>query len=228
VLEGNTNYKTFSLQTKTRLGKTTGGSWDYGLADFNYDGKLDLYAIKRQGVDSTEIHILDGASNFQKFLLQTRTPLKTTGPEWTFLVGDYNCDGYADIYAINRYGKTTTEVSVLNGKNKFASFLLQAKPSGLHKTTMDYDFSLGDYNGDGKPDLYIIKRQGVSKSTELHALNGANSYGTFLLHSPTAFDPRPHATGVSLLPTTTPIGNRISLGSISRTVSGDNIPIFTS
>ena len=194
VLDGNSNYKTFSLQTSTPLHKTTGDAWDFGLADFNKDGKLDLYAIKRQGVSSTEIHILDGASHFQKFLLQTKTPLCKTGAEWRFLVGDYNCDGYADIYAINRYGKATTEVSILNGKDKFSTFLLQNQSSGLHKTTMDFGFSLGDYNADGKPDIYIIKRQGASKSTELHALNGASCFANFLLHSPTALPPTATST----------------------------------
>jgi hypothetical protein len=54
---------------------------------------------------------------------------------------------------INRHVATTTEMSILNGKDKFQTFVLQAKPSGLDKATMDFDFSLEDYNADGKPDI---------------------------------------------------------------------------
>ena len=45
----------------------------YLLGDYNKNGILDLYCIKKNNTltNSTEVHILDGNNNYQSFLLQT-------------------------------------------------------------------------------------------------------------------------------------------------------------
>jgi hypothetical protein len=75
--------------TGTALGETgTNHAWDFALADFNGDGVLDLYSISKSGTGthSTEVHVLNGATNFGNWLLHTGTGLSETGTDdnWEF------------------------------------------------------------------------------------------------------------------------------------------------
>ncbi|MEN5118995.1 VCBS repeat-containing protein [Luteimonas sp. TWI662] len=169
--------------------------WVFLLGDFNADGVTDLYAINKQGTSSTEVHVLDGASHFQTFLMQTGTALHHTGSDssWTFALGDYDRDGALDLYAIQKQGggSNRTEVHVLNGATGFQSFLLHTA-TALHPTGSDstWMFDLADYDRDGTLDLYAINRQGAS-STEVHILDGATGFQSFKMQTATAL----HTTG---------------------------------
>ena len=46
ILNGNNNYKSWLLQTKTPINEE-GADWDYCLGDYNNDGNLDLFCIKK-------------------------------------------------------------------------------------------------------------------------------------------------------------------------------------
>ena len=194
LLNGNNNYKSFLLQTGTALHET-GNNFTIKSGDYNGDGYIDLYAIKKSntGTNSTEIHVLNGKNNFQSFLLQTGTVLHKTGSNFDFEIGDYNRDGHLDLYAIKKTntGTNSTEIHVLNGKNKFQSFLLQTGTI-LHETGSNFDFEIGDYNRDGHLDLYAIKKTNTgTNSTEIHVLNGKNKFQSFLLQTGTIL----HETG---------------------------------
>ena len=54
----------FILQTGTALHETD-ATFEFALGDWNHDGTLDLVAIKKSktGTNSTEVHVLSGASN---------------------------------------------------------------------------------------------------------------------------------------------------------------------
>jgi hypothetical protein len=59
--------------------------------------------------------------------------------------------------------------------------------TALHRTDDNFEFLVGDYNHNGKPDVYCIKKNGTgSGKTEVHILNGENNYQNFLLQTPTA------------------------------------------
>jgi surface antigen len=72
------------LQTGTILGQTS-QAWDFRVADFNKDGKSDLYAIDRNdaGSNSTAVHIVNG-DGFNSWLLQSGTLLGQTNTDWSF------------------------------------------------------------------------------------------------------------------------------------------------
>ncbi|APR87770.1 Integrin-like repeats domain fused to lysozyme, LYCV glycosyl hydrolase [Minicystis rosea] len=80
------------------------------------------------GTKSTEVHILDGASNYKNWLLHTGTPLgQTSAANWSFSVADVNADGTPDLMAITQYpttGTKSTEVHVLSGAGNFQSWLV--------------------------------------------------------------------------------------------------------
>lgn len=188
-ISSSSNYQNFFLQTGSALG-TTGNNFDFLIGDYNRDGIRDVYCIKKSqtGSNSTEIHILNGATNYQSFLLNTGTVLHETGDTFDFVLGDYNDDGQEDIYAIKKSatGTNSTEIHVLNGVNNYQGYLLNTG-TVLGETGANFEFALGDYNRDGKDDIYVIKKSATgTNSTEIHVLNGANNYQSFLAQTGTA------------------------------------------
>ena len=79
ILSGASNFQQFILQTGTALHETD-NSFAFAVTDWDGDGRPDLVAIKKSatGTQSTEVHILSGASNYQQFILQTGTALHET------------------------------------------------------------------------------------------------------------------------------------------------------
>ncbi len=200
VLDGSTNYQSFLTQTGTPLGrKGTDNRWKYAVGDHNNDGWLDVYAINRQdiGSNSTAVHILNGATNFQTFLTRTGTVLGQTGTNfgWEFTVGDYNNDNHPDLYAIakNDPGSNSAAIYILDGNYNFQRFLRIAG-SALPQLGFanDFSFQTGDYNEDGKIDLYAIAKEDLgSNSTAVHILDRNSNYYSFLLQTGTVL----HRTG---------------------------------
>jgi len=191
ILNGANNFKSYLLNTATALHKTGyNDSWDFELGDYNNDGKLDIYVIKKEGPSKTEVHVLNGANNFSTFLTHIATGLHRTGNDssWDFEVGDFNSDGKLDLYVIKKEGASnSTEVHVLDGANYFQNFLMHTA-TVLHKTGTHnaWDFELGDYNKDGKLDIYAVNKQG-SSYTDLHVLNGANYFQSYLANTSTSY-----------------------------------------
>ena len=163
----------------------TDENWEFLFGDYNNNGTLDLYCIKKKntGSNTTEVHILDGTTNFKTFLLQTKTPLHETEDNFQFLLGDYNKSGTLDLYCIKKCntGTNSTEVHILNGNDNFQSFLLNTGTS-FHETGDNWQFLLGDYNNNGTLDLYCIKKSNTgTNSTEVHILDGKNDFQFALL-----------------------------------------------
>jgi len=116
------------LSTQTALNAVPSDySWNFDIADYDGDGKLDLYAIKKvSGTGRTEVQILSAASGFKSYLLNRATILGQTGADnsWEFKVGDYDRDGIPDVYGIKKNGASgKTELFILNGANQFQSYL---------------------------------------------------------------------------------------------------------
>jgi hypothetical protein len=164
----------------------------WSVGDYNRDGKPDLFAIKvkKTGSGMAEVHILDGASNYQSFLLHASIPITATdAPNFMWSVGDYNRDGKPDLFAI-KVKKTVSgmaEVHVLDGASNYQSFLLRTPTAITGADAPNFAWAVGGYNRDGRPDLYAIKvNKTGSGMTEVHVLDAASNYQSFLLHTPTA------------------------------------------
>ena len=161
ILSGKSNFSKFILHTGTILHETD-ENWKFCLGDYNNNGCLDLYCIPRRntGSKSTEVHVLSGKENFQKFLLHTGTKLHETDENWDFgLSGKNLC-----CIAKRGTGTRTTEVHISNGNNNFQDFLLQTG-TDLHETGKDFCFyAYGDT-------LFAFSKNGASNSTEVHCLS---------------------------------------------------------
>jgi hypothetical protein len=193
-LSASSKFKLFMLHVATPLGKTgSDDAWAFSFADYDRDGRHDLFAIKRVSA-KVEVRILDGVGNFKSYLKKLTTVLPSLGnaPGWELEVGDYNRDGKQDIYAIKKNAASDhTEVHVLNGATFYGSYLLQVRTAlGAVGATHSWKFALGDYDGDGVLDVFALKKAGESEM-KLHVLDGADKYRTFLMRTTIPFDSRP-------------------------------------
>ncbi len=173
----------------------TGASWTFDLADWNNDGYTDIVGFNRQstGSGSTEVHVLDGKTNYQSYLFNSATALGYMNLNDHLAVGDYNGDGKADIWYIphNATGSNMTEVHILDGNNPQVFLLHDATGLGLVPNTGD-DFRVHDYDGDRRADLWYIKKSATGAGrTELHVLRNTadgTTFNNFSLHVSTVLE----------------------------------------
>merc|ERR1711957_583474 len=141
----------------------------------------DLVCIKmgpHTGTGKTEVHVLSAASNYRRFVLQTRTALHYThGANWAFVM---NPNG--DLVCIKKgphTGTGKTEVHVLSAASNYGRFVLQTG-TALHYTHgANWAFVM---NGNG--DLVSIKKAHTGTGmTEVHVLSAASNYQTFVLQT---------------------------------------------
>ena len=186
VLSGESNFQDFVLQTGTGLHETD-NNWDFDVVDWNGDGRPDLVGIKKQGANSTEVHILGGANNYADFILQTGTALNKTNDSWKFFMVNWDGGSKPDLAAVctRHTGSGSTEVHILSGESNYSSFILHTG-TALPETSGEFEFVMADWNNDGKPDLVAIKKNGTgTNKTEVHVLSGASNFQNFILHVPT-------------------------------------------
>src|SRR6266516_2467543 len=140
------------------------------VGDFNGDGKPDL-VVSSVGNNTVSVLLGKGGGTFLPPLV---TPV---GPNpWYFAVGDFNGDGKLDL-AVDDYGcpldcnsspSNTVTVLLGNGDGTFLpgpSLTVGNGPAGV---------AVGDFNGDGKPDLAVANLNDNTLSILL-----GNGDGTF-------------------------------------------------
>jgi murein DD-endopeptidase MepM/ murein hydrolase activator NlpD len=167
----------------------------YGACQGNTPGSFrsqltnadDVYALKMNGtVTSTEVHVLNRASNYSDFRLHTTTAQPPTYPgSVTFINGMMQANGLADVVLVRMSGGASTEVHVLEGSTAYQSFRLHTETPLELTNQFQWAFMAGQMNPNGFPDLVGIKMFGGGGTTEVHILSGASLYQTWTVHSTT-------------------------------------------
>ena len=198
-----TTFKTYSgvLGFAPKVDFATGdGSSSVSIGDINSDGKPDL-AVGNFLSDDVSI------------LLNTTAPGATTptfAPQVTFLtgytptfvsIGDFNGDGKHDL-------------AVANSGSYTASILLNTTPTGATTPTFasqvtfptgdqPYSISIGDFNGDGKPDLAVANQSSYNVSILLNTTATGATTPTFAPQVTFPTGGRPGAPSASATSTAT-------------------------
>jgi len=116
------------------------------VGDFNGDGKPDL-AIANSGANTVTVLLGNGAGGFTP---APDSPFPVGAVPVSVAVGDFNGDGKPDLAIANQSGNTVT-VLLGNGTGGFTAASGSPFPVG----TTPVSVAVGDFNGDGKPDLAI-------------------------------------------------------------------------
>jgi len=130
------------------------------LADVTGDGKLDVVATS-----GNQFMILPGNGD-GTFGTEVDIPTNSTyGSIDGFHVRDVNGDGHPDIVLTNDGDPSGLQVWLNDGAGNFTAQAEEAVPG------VDYDFTFGDFNGDGKLDIATVSE---------YSYNGTNSNGDFV------------------------------------------------
>ena len=108
ILNGNDNFQSFLYNNGTGLPEV-GDNYDFKLEDYNNNGRLDLYCIKKFGNESnsTEINIISGIDDFQSLITNIRTKIPETNKNYSFYL-------FKDkMYVINKKGFNCTDILCL-------------------------------------------------------------------------------------------------------------------
>ena len=157
-------YNYFLLQTGTPITEADGAAnFQWVAGDFNHDGIVDLIGIKvsNTGTGRVEVHILNGADNFQSFLLQTGTFINAAdgAANYHWVAGDFNHDGIVDLIGIKvtNTGTGTVEAHALIGATNFQGILLETgTPIAEADGASNFQWVAGNFKNGGIVDLALI------------------------------------------------------------------------
>ena len=143
---------TFSEVTD-RVGiRTTGWTLDLGHGDSSNNGFEDLYVANDFGTDRFFLNNGNGT-----FTDKTATAIgfdtkKGMNVDW----GDYNNDGWLDIYVTNIYDDYMKECAMLWQNMGDGTFVDVSSEVGTCDTGWGWGAKFVDYDNDGWPDLYVM------------------------------------------------------------------------
>jgi hypothetical protein len=168
VYDGRTRFTTTILnQVLPSLGATSDADrYQFFAADFDADGRDDLYAVdaRDNSAQNTAVHIFDAGDRFETFLAHRRLPGLAAADlqRWQFAGGDLDGDNRADVYMIDGAdsGNTKTAVHITTAATGYTKATLNRQMQGFGPTTAArWRYSVADYNGDGKADIFGIDSQ---------------------------------------------------------------------
>jgi len=134
-----------------------GGPFSVAVGDFNGDGRPDLaVANATDGTVSILLNTTAAGATAPSFAAQ-QTFAVGSGPT-SVAVGDFNGDGRADLVTTNVNDKTVSVL--LNTTAAGATTLSFAAQQTFAVGGAPYSVAVGDFNGDGKPDLAVANDDG--------------------------------------------------------------------
>jgi hypothetical protein len=143
---------TFTDVTEKIGFKLSGWTLDLGHADANNDGWDDLYIACDFGTDRFFVNNGDGTFTDKTEKAIGFDTKKGMNAEW----GDYDNDGFLDIFVTNITDDYMREGNFLWHNNGNLTFTDVARENGVHDTGWGWGGKFFDYDNDGWLDLYVV------------------------------------------------------------------------
>jgi hypothetical protein len=146
------NGKWEDVTDKAGFGKHTGWTLDVGHGDFNNDGLQDIYLACDYGTDRIFFNNGDGTfrdATEKSIGFDTRKGMNAD-------VGDYDNDGWLDIYVTNITDEYMKECNMLWHNNHDGTFTDLSRETGTCETLWGWSAKFGDYDNDGLLDLFVV------------------------------------------------------------------------
>ena len=160
------------------------------LLDYDNDGWLDIYLVNGSTFDalsgkSTPPHAALFHNNHDGTFTNVTTKAGVANDRWGFgaVVGDYDNDGWPDIYVSN-FGKNR-----LYHNNHDGTFTDVAEKAGVTLGNWSTGATWGDYDGDGRLDLFVpgyvhFDLSDLSKGTDISTVAFCNFRGVKVMCGP--------------------------------------------
>jgi hypothetical protein len=133
------------------------------IGDFNNDGNADVVELIA-GTNHLEVFLGKGDGTFQApKTVSISLPSGFTFASSAIAAADFNQDGNVDLVIVS-FNNEGNDVEVLEGNGE-GSF---SNPHVIYTTVADHNIdgiAIGDFDGDGKPDIAIADDQGFQGST---------------------------------------------------------------
>lgn len=166
----NTGNFTFARLDTGDIGNRANSSSSSSWVDYDNDGDLDLYVIVRSNANN-DFFINNGNGTFTRNTTASITTSggNSTGASW----GDYNNDGFQDVFICNAGGQKN-QLFKNNGNGTFTEILGGPIVNDQHNT---FGSIWTDFDNDGYLDMFIANNSNAwAKNNILYRNNGNGSF----------------------------------------------------